>query len=66
MKFGDPITPKQLEYILQMAIDLNFTIKQRDAHIHEIVDRAVKPDALYKWEASNVITKFREWLGRED
>lgn len=57
---------KQIEYILQLSIDLQFNIKTRDAHIKEIVGREAKPDALFEHEADTVIRTFRRYLGREE
>lgn len=55
-------TKKQIEYIEQLAIDLNLNIRRRNVYIRSIIYREIKfLDELSKIEASKVITRFKEW-----
>lgn len=59
-------TKKQIEYIEQLAIDLNLNIHRRNSHIIGIICRGIKYlDELSKIEASRVITQFKEWKENE-
>ena len=62
-------TPKQIDYIDQLAIDLNFDIHRRNAHICSILternlawkDQSFSPADLSKVQASAVIDQFKQW-----
>lgn len=58
----DKATPKQIQYIEQLAIDLNLDRHRRNRHVISIIFREIKHlDELRKNEASTVIDKFKEW-----
>lgn len=55
-------TPKQQEYIEQLAIDLSLGRRARNAHISSVVNRQISYlDELTLGEASNVIEIFKRW-----
>lgn len=56
------ITHKQQSYIEQLAIDLQFDIKRRNAIITVIIERKLDYlDELTMLEAGTVINKFKQW-----
>lgn len=56
------ITHKQQSYIEQLAIDLQFDIKRRNAIIAVIIERQLDYlDELTMLEAGTVIDKFKRW-----
>lgn len=58
----DKATSKQIQYIEQLAIDLNLDRHRRNRHVVSIIFREIKHlDELRKVEASAVIDKFKEW-----
>lgn len=61
-------TTKQIEYIDQLAIDLGFDRKQRNAHMFSILNKTPTinriidaPSDLTIGEASTVIEQFKKW-----
>ena len=55
-------TVAQVKYIAILCDDLGFNTHGRNAHISELVQRSIlHPDMLTKSEASQVISKFKEW-----
>ncbi len=58
-----PATAAQINYIELLSNKLQFSRKQRNAHIISIVGTRWKNDvlALSKAEATQVINKFKEW-----
>lgn len=55
-------TAKQIQYIEQLAIDLNLDRHRRNRHIIFIIHREINHlDELRKNEASDVITQFKKW-----
>lgn len=59
-------TYAQLKYIQDLATQLEFSNKQRDAHISSILFKEFNwfshSDYIRKNEASLIIDKFKEWL----
>lgn len=59
-------TSKQIQYIEQLAIDLNLDRYRRNRHIVSIICREIKfLDELRRNEASAVIDKFKYWKENE-
>lgn len=62
-----PITTKQVELIVKLAVDLNLDRLVRNAHISDIVGRDIKyVDELSLAEGIQVIDKLLDWYtGKE-